>query len=60
MPFRGFLIGVIILSCSAASGKDSDAPHFAFYKMKTGEGMVSLVVAPNTTDRQLGKRMNAA
>jgi len=29
-------------------------PSFHFFKMKTGEGLVSLVVAPATTDDQLG------
>lgn len=47
------MIGSIVLSCLMMAGQDGYAPHFSFYKMKTGEGIVSLVVRPDTTDRQL-------
>ena len=36
-----------------ATQKYSDVPHFSFYKMKTGGGIVSVVAPPTTTDGQL-------
>lgn len=54
MRFRCLVLGIIFLSSiTHAADKHSDLPRFTFYKMKTGEGIVSLVVPQNTTDGQL-------
>jgi hypothetical protein len=50
---RWLVIGVILLSCLTVATQEGKVPHFAFYKMKSGEGIVSLVVPRDTTDRQL-------
>ena len=49
-----FLVAVIPLAQVAhATQKYGDIPLFRFYKMKTGQGIVSVVVPPTTTDGQL-------
>jgi hypothetical protein len=54
MRFRYLFLGIIFLSCiTHAVDKPSNLPRFTFHKMKTGEGIVSLVVPQNTTDGQL-------
>ena len=54
MRSRIILLVIIFTSCMMhAADNASNIPHFTFYKMKTGEGLVSLVVAPSTTDKQL-------
>ncbi len=54
MHFRRLVLLALLLCCMAhGADRPGDLPHFNFYKMKVGEGLVSLVVPPNTTDQQL-------
>ena len=54
MRFRSLMIGVLALSCAAhVMAKSGPLPHLTFYKMRTSDGIVSLVVSANTTDQQL-------
>ena len=54
MPFRALILASVFLAGVAEPAeKYPNLPRFSFYRMKTGEGIVSLVVPPSTTDRQL-------
>ena len=48
------LLSASILGTSAAQSR----PRFRFFKMKKGEGLVSLVVPTNTTDKELSSLLN--
>jgi hypothetical protein len=51
MRMRLSILVLLVLLRSAAASDETKPPSFRFYKMKTGEGIVALVVPRNTTDR---------
>jgi hypothetical protein len=52
---KSLLVGILafILIANYSSVASDSPPPFKIYKMRTGEGLVSIVVPPTTSDKQL-------
>lgn len=53
MRLKGWTALPLFFTLTLLAADTSKFPAFRFYKMKAGEGIVSLVVARSTTDKQL-------
>jgi hypothetical protein len=47
------VVCMLAFGFAAAAQESANLPQFSFYKMRTGEGLVSLVVPPSVTDKKL-------